>query len=314
MMSLLPAGSRKIDWDDYAWFSKFLAELPPSVDSMAHSGAYLLHTGRNGLFLVEHRGQTAFVAVHPNIECAALVLPAGAHFAPELWSHLCSSIASAGLNVTLGRITPDFSMQMEKIDFFRATTEKTLDWRYPVTILDVAKLSEMRGSSYRGYRKKVNRANRDVPIEIADQRSPIYFERYAAVVHMIEKWADAVSSIKNFDTKHLVSSNLAAYHMGMRQIEGLSCKIYYAGNSVIGFSAVEVPQNGGIANGIARCLDRSWIGCSEYMYWNDAKILSDSGYGLYNINGSETKSLDEFRSKLRPYRKINLQTFLWIEA
>lgn len=218
MISLLPAGTREVGWDQYDWLTDYLSTLPLSQDSMAHSAAYFLHTGRNGLFLVTHRGQVAIVACRPNIKGAALVLPAGGHHAPELWMRLCQSISSGGIDVTLARITPNQAAKVEEDGFFRSVDETKLDWRYPVVIVDTRKLSEMNGGTYARYRQKVRRAIRDAPIQTVDQWSPNYVAQEKAVLHMIEQWAVAVSEIKNFDTSHLISSNLAAYYMGQRRI------------------------------------------------------------------------------------------------
>ena len=314
MISLLPAGTREISWDQYDWLSDYLSTLPLSEDSMAHSAAYFLFTGRNGLFLVRHRGQVALVAFHPNISSAALVLPAGGHCAPKLWAHLCRSISSGGMDVTLARITPNQASIVEQERCFRSVDETKLDWRYPVVILDTKKLSEMNGGAYARYRQRVRRAFRDAPIATVDQWSPTYAAREKAVLHMIEQWAVAVSELKDFDTTHLISSNLEAYYMGQRRINEVACRIYVSGDRAIGFCASEMTRHGRIANGIAMSLDRNWAGCSEYMYWNEAKLIHENGYSLYNINGSETESLDRFRSKLRPHERIHLQTFRWVEA
>ncbi|WP_299865925.1 phosphatidylglycerol lysyltransferase domain-containing protein [uncultured Roseobacter sp.] len=314
MISLLPAGSREVSWDQYNWLSKYLSILPKSEDSIAHSAAYFLHTGRKGLFLVRHCGQVAFVASHPNIDSAALVLPAGGHSAPKLWAELCQRISSGGMDVTLARITSKQATIVEKAGCFQPVDEVKLDWRYPVVVLDTKKLSEMNGGTFAKYRHKVRRAFRNAPIMTVDQWSPIYVEREKSVLHMIKQWAIAVSEIKDFDTRHLISSNLAAYYMGKRRIDEVTCRVYLSGDKVIGFCSSEMTRHGRTANGIAMCLDRNWVGCSEYMYWNEAKLIRDNGYDFYNINGSETASLDSFRSKLRPHDRIPLQTFRWMTA
>lgn len=309
MISLLPAGTREIGWEQYDWLNSYLSTLPLSEDSMAHSAGYFLHTGRNGLFLVRYLGEAALIAIHPNIQNAALVLPAGGHCAPKLWAHLCQSISSGGMDVTLARITPGHATNIEQMECFEPVEETTLDWRYPAVVLDTRKLSEMAGGAFSKYRHKVRRAFRDASIEVVDQQSPEYFERKKAVLQMIEKWAIAVSEIKNFDTKHLISSNRAAYFMGKRSINELACRVYFSAGRAIGFCASEMTEHSQTANGIAMCLDRDWIGCSEYMYWNEARLMYENGYKFYNINGSETESLDSFRSKLRPHERIRLRTF-----
>jgi hypothetical protein len=309
LIDLLPGDTRSLTWNHYGWLDGYLSDLPASPDSMAHSAAYFLHTGRKGLYLVRSRNQSALVAVHPNIENAALVLPTGGCAAPELWRELCDCIASNGWNVSLGRVPETLTPYVEPIGAFELTTEQKLDWRYPVTIVDTKKLSKLDGGEYSEYRRKVRRATKRAKISVIDQRSTLYAEFGQAVLEMIEEWAKAVSQIKKFDTEHLISSNLSAYELGLRRIEQTVCRIYFTDDAVIGFCASELPRLGRTANGIAMCLDRSWIGCSEFMYWTEAKKFHEQGYSLYNINGSETKSLDEFRSKLQPVNQISLHTY-----
>lgn len=276
---------------------------------MAHSAAYFLHTGRKGLYLVRIRHHSALVAVHPNIENAALVLPAGGCAAPELWLDLCERILFGGWNVSLGRVPNTLAPYVESTEAFELVTERKLDWRYPVTIVDNNKLGKLSGGEYSEYRRKVRRATKYSPISVIDQTSPLYSEFRQSVTEMIEDWARSVSDVKDFDTAHLISSNLSAYELGLVANSQVVCRIYYSNETVIGFCASEIPTVGRTANGIAMCLDRSWTGCSEFMYWREAKKFVQQGYSHYNINGSETLSLDKFRSKLRPVDQIFLHTY-----
>ncbi|MEW7009436.1 MULTISPECIES: hypothetical protein [unclassified Lentilitoribacter] len=56
---------------------------------MAHSAAYLLHTGRKGLWSFEKGSKLAFLAQHSNDEKSMLVLPAGASNIPDHWARVC---------------------------------------------------------------------------------------------------------------------------------------------------------------------------------------------------------------------------------
>lgn len=276
---------------------------------MAHSAAYFLHTGRKGLYLVRIRHHSALVAMHPNIEDSVLVLPAGGCAAPELWRVLCERISLEGWSVSLGRVPNTLVPHVESTEAFELIAERKLDWRYPVTTINNKKLSELSGGEYSEYRRKIRRATKRSPISIIDQRSPLYAKFHQEVLKMIEEWARTVSGIKDFDTAHLISSNLSAYELGLVREGQVVCRIYFSNETVIGFCASELPASGHTANGIAMCLDRSWTGCSEFMYWEEAKRFVQQGYSHYNINGSETLSLDKFRSKLRPVDQIPLHTY-----
>ncbi len=276
---------------------------------MAHSAAYFLHTGRRGLYLVRNKKGSAFVAAHPNIERTFLVLPAGGSSAPELWRDLCRKISEGGWSVSLGRVPDTLVCGVDALRSFTLVTEQTLDWRYPVTIVDNCKLSKLNGGEYSEYRRKVRRATRGGAISIVNHLSPMYAKLEAPVRRMIEEWAETVSAIKKFNVEHLVSSNLSAYRLGLLAKDRMDFRIYVSGSDVVGFCASELPATGDTANGIAMCVDRAWAGCSEFMYWSEASELIRQGYSYYNINGSETKSLDDFRSKLRPTNRISLHTF-----
>ncbi|MBL3587508.1 hypothetical protein JMM61_19400 [Rhodovulum sulfidophilum] len=299
----------ELDWSKYQWLDKFLSGLPTNPDTMAHSAAYFLHTGRKGLYLVRRQKYYALVAAHPNIENTALVLPAGGSPAPELWHDLCLSISEKGLNASLGRVPDTLAQLVESRDEFKLVVERKLDWRYPVTVVDNRKLSKLNGGEYSHYRRKIRRATSRGAICIVDQLSPTYAELEEPVLRMIERWARTVSAIKDFDVEHLISSNLSAYRLGFLKKYQINCRVYLSSGGVIGLCATELKNSGNTANGIAMCVDRSWTGCSEFMYWTEANELLRQGYLLYNINGSETQSLNEFRSKLRPTDQIPLHTY-----
>lgn len=309
LSEILPGDVWQVDWGHYRRLDEFLSALPRNPDTMAHSAAYFLHTGRRGLYLVRDKNSSAFVAAHPNIEKTFLVLPAGGNPAQELWRDICQKISDGGWNVSLGRVPDTLVRGVDTLRAFKLVTEQTLDWRYPVTIIDNRKLSNLDGSEYSQYRRKVRRAKRRGAISIVNQTSPMYAKLEAPVKRMVEEWAQAVSAIKNFNVEHLVSSNLSAYRLGLSAKAQMEFRIYVSGIDVIGFCASELPATGSTANGIAMCVDRGWVGCSEFMYWSEASEILRQGYDFYNINGSETKSLDEFRSKLRPADKVSLHTF-----
>lgn len=314
MIEVLPSGTQPLNWDNYDALDDFLATLPSSVDSMAHSAAYFLHTGRRGLYLVKRKEKCALVALHPNLDGSALVLPAGACEAPELWRELCSRIASSGRKVTLARIPESLGNAVNSADCFLPVAEDKLDWRYPVTILDTERVAKAEGSAFSNFRNKFRQADRSGPISILDQHSPRYADLEVSVLKMITRWAETVSMTKNFPVEHLISSNVAAYNTGRLGLSNLVCRLYTASDVVVGMCMTELTRRGTTANGIAMCVDRERNGCSEYMYWKESQNLFDSGFQRYNTNGSETQSLDWFRSKLQPTARINLQTFSMIGA
>jgi len=314
VLDLLPTGVQQLSWNHYRELGGILASLPQSPDSMAHSAAYFLHTGRKGLYLVLEGDAHAFVAIHPNKDNSLLVLPAGGCFAPALWRELCDRVSSGGWNVTLARIPSARSSSVATIECFRPIVEDALDWRFPVTVIDTERLSKPSGGTFSRFREKINKARRKGDISTIDQGSPLYAELELPLFNLISGWAHEVSETKGFALEHLISSNVAAYELGRRQIVEIVCRIYHVDERVIGFCATELPARGTTANGIAMCVDRGWTGCSEFMYWTEAKALRELGFGRYNINGSETQSLDDFRSKLRPVERIELKTYSFLGA
>lgn len=302
----------KIEYGNISVLSDVLKNAAKNADTLAHSVAYHLLTGRDGLWLAQDQESTMIVCKHPNITDEYLILPCGADIDLNFASQLCVIIKAKFGNVTVARIPVYYSAKFSENPILVEQEESHLDWRYPVTILSNTVLSDLNGKKFAKFRTKVRRAQRDKTISVIDHTDKAYKSLGTKVHDMIARWALNVSEDKNFSIEHLVSSNWHGYKMGMHNLENFHAHVFLLGDQVIGFWTSELVSNSDTANGITLSVDRTSPGVSEFIHCWMANFFLENGYKYTNINGSETSSLNDFRLKMQPYKQIDLKSYRFI--
>ena len=257
-----------------------------SRDPYQHSPAYFLMTGRHGLWQARYKDSTLLVALHPNVAGRFLIFPPIGADGDTLLAAMARHGADLGAAVQLARCdTPPPAG-------FTAVKEDVLDWRYPVHVLDTAKVVSHRGRGFQHFRTNLNRLNgQNIAAHDLDPRTDR--ETIAQVLH---HWAAP--------DQHEVYDRL----LDLFGHVSLAGRIITHNGQPVGFSIWEhtAPD---LANAYAHIGLYDPRGTSQWVYWDMCRTLEAKGITRVCIGGSETKGLDQFKRKLCPIESIPLSSY-----
>jgi hypothetical protein len=302
-------GARFIDETSHAWLAEILEAQAADEDTFLTSPAYLLHTGRRGLWLLGDSRQFVTYCRHPNRRDALLVLPQPGCLDIDFWRYVLRTLARHSPAVTLGRVHSRYRDQLDAASDLVRHEEEILDWRFPCSVLENGALANPVGRSFSAFRKRLGRLSareaRTMALSSATDRRLIDQTR-----ELIGRWASLVASLGRFRFEDLLESNYNGLRIALTgHCPGFNGALVVVDSRVVAFFTSETPLNGDTVNGITMCVDRELDGAAELAHQAMAQLHLAQGFRFTNINGAETESLDRFRRKLRPARRYTIDSY-----
>jgi lysylphosphatidylglycerol synthetase-like protein (DUF2156 family) len=292
-----------IGFDDLWNLSRAL-QRSPHDDPFSRSAGYFAMTGRKGLWRFGDDSTFMMIARHPNKPRTILLFPpVGQEPSALLGRAMTIADALPPGNRELARLNPTNPRFTRLLAKHRtvAGREDTLDWAYPVHVVDPPKIVERKGKPFVSFRGHINRALRN-----GLQSQAINPARHRDdVTSIIDRWADSRRDGR-FTRTDLTGPTHAVLDLMDRSgldIRGTISRDRH-GNP-IGFWLWE--QVGNTAMSLVRAYLKQ-PGNAEFGILAMAEQLKASGVPEMCLGGSETADLDAFKRKMQPIRSIALGT------
>lgn len=294
--------------------SLFFAMLGKEVDldSYSISPVYYALTGRKGLWIYQDGNTYIPLCWHPNTEGQILVFPLRGENNPLVMTRLLNEIPTPPAGIRLARIkksrlnSKNFSKPThasERLISYAPVQELILDWRYPVRVLSTEIVSSMRGHSFMRTRNHVNQAKRN-SISVC----PLNSSHTAQLINFIYKWANKRTN--NFDELiDLLDPYKKIFELHASDDFNLDGLVFIIDGAIQGLTIWEMPNSkNAVANSWVNICNTGYTGISEFMMKALAETLLKKGINLFNLGGSETKGLDDYKMKYSPAHNISLSS------
>jgi hypothetical protein len=272
-------------------------------DCYSNSPAYFALTGRKGLWIAEEGERRIVVCVHPNRPNDLLIFPPFGGWSERMVELLEGNPLFEGKSIRLSRVHS--AADVPSLQCWRRVAEDTLDWAYPVHVLDTKMISESRGNAYGDFRNNYNNAAVLERLSV-DMLDPVVQSQ--RIIEFADEWIAAEGFSPDTAEGYLGPLTLLLHAARALRIRGLAAT---KAGRIVGISVwEETDPVAGIANGFV-CLGlRGVRGCTEFLQRRTCEFLAQNGFRFYCIGGSETASLDNFKKKMRPAWSLELSTYV----
>lgn len=280
-------------------------------DSYNLSAPYYLLTGRKGTSIYSEGDAQIVVCKHPHVDDRLMVFPEIGGDG-TLTFKVLNSLDTPCNGIQLSRYTDDDFARLEsagqrfkqgKKFIFTERDENVMDWKYPVHILNTESVGHLHGISFDKLRNKYNKASQNLSV--------IDFSSEKALPAMRASLMFWVGSMI-YGGKETGHDLMDFYNLLFKMVDA----------SPASFDGFAVLQNGepsgftiwdnttpDIANGLAGLSRQSIPGMSEFQTVTACKKLHEKGIKYYNIGGSETEGLNQYKLKYRPEKSIKIKSY-----
>ncbi len=280
------------------------------IDSFCKSLPYYLLTGRKGLKVFQNGNTTLCISKHPHNDSCLLVFPEiEGDF--SLTVRVLNRLAQSGLKVQLARYTKSNYKQLKQaiaantltiIKNIELKEEDILDWKYPAHILDTVKVATLSGNKLKNVRQKFNGVSSN--LDILPLLHPDAVKGMRAAVLL---WESGMIFAGN-ETDHNMTEFYGTLVKHVVAFPSLFDGFVLSnGKESLGFSIWD--YTGNTANSLASLSKRSIDGVSDFQKVTACKMLAAKGIKRFNLGGSETESLDDFKLKFQPCESIELLSY-----
>ncbi len=280
-------------------------------DSFVGSLSYYLLTGRKGAKLYHGNDGIVVICDHPHIPDCLLVFPE-IRGNGTLTAKVLSTLHFPKNGVKLARYTEkdyqrlqsafkDLSLDNQFI--VDMTDEKIMDWEYPAHILDTKTTGNMTGRSFEKIRNKFNKVKNRLRIEPLSAPNAINAMRSSLLFWLGNMVYDGK------ETGHdLQGFYITLFELIKRHPDYFDGFVVFDGDEPAGFTIWDKAANGTV-NAIAGLSRKSIKGMSEFQTITACRILHEQGIERYNLGGSETQNLDDFKRKFLPVESIEQSSY-----
>lgn len=295
----------RITQDARGYFSRILAR-EKRLDSYLTSLTYFSFTGRYGLWVYEDKGTCIPLCWHPNIPGQILIFPLMGNKDPQVLAEMLESIPQPPQGIRLARLSPSDLADIEDGALssrcsYTPSVEQVLDWTYPVRILSTERVARLDGHIFKRVRNRIRHAE-----QLAWSVEPLTETHIDKIKDFVLWWASSRSD--NAEEIHDFASPYRAILDGLRdprlRLDGL---VFILNHRVQAFTAWDTPANGmSIANRFANLCNENILGLSDFVMQTVARELHHRNIQLLNLGGSETKGLDDYKTKFIPEFSLDL--------
>lgn len=274
--------------------------------------AYLMMTGRHGLWIYGDDNSMMIMARHPNRENILLLFPPFGDNPVGLIQQALSDPQIPKGTIRFARI-PDktgstFINDLLHIGYAGTIIEEdVLDWTYPVHALDVHRVLKHEGLEFRNFRNRLRAAQK---ISSRTERIVPRFH-HNDIMNIASRWATdgRKAGFTHEDLIGPVQESLRLMENPNLNIHGI---IVYHNNQPSSYMIWSIPL---AHKNIAVPLVRVSIGhmnglkgTAEYSMFKTMKALAEDRINFMYMGGSETAELDQFKRKLSPVASISLKS------
>lgn len=272
-----------------------------SDDPSMRSIGYIKMTARKGLSSFQGIHGVVLFCLHPNMDDKYIIFPPSSKEGYEDVKELAKILKTSGKKVEIIRVPSDIAEYAAQKTKGKISEKIDLDYAYPVHVVDVSELFDMRGTRFLKFRNKTNAARKEGNVVVPCDFLPQEIERMKDIcrtwsLHLFGQ--DALSQSEYID---YALNNLTANPA----IKGL---MSFQNDAPNGFTIWEEPVNGhDTANSLIHCAMHQ-RGVGELLHHEMAKQLRIKGVQFLSLGGAESKGLDAFKRKMNPVKSISLKT------
>lgn len=281
-------------------------------DSYLNAPLYYLLTGRKGAWIHEGYGAMLVVCKHPHIADRLMVFP---EIGPDdrsdkgrLMISVLSNLTPPAGGVQLARFT-DADLDLvhkalaerndSTLDSIQKIAEDSMDWRYPVHILDTKYVAALEGAAFTKIRNKCRQVEGEITTLTLD--NPLSLRAMKAAL----KYWEGSRLYREEDEDTDLSFYGTLFSMIERWPERFGGCVFMQGKRPLGFTVYDQPFMG-TANLLANLCDASITGLADYQVVTTCRQLASAGVAGLNFGGSETAGLDAFKRKFSPKQSFNI--------
>ncbi|MCB1531338.1 MAG: DUF2156 domain-containing protein [Alphaproteobacteria bacterium] len=277
-------------------------------DSYQNSPLYYTITGRKGARLYKSKFSSMVVCEHPHIEQRLMVFPEIGKADYELTASVLNMIDPPKNGVQLARYSAGeletLKRKLENLNYSAVSgvsivEEHVMDWRYPVHVLDTAKVQALEGKEFKQIRKKFRKAAEHIT------HIPLNQDNALRLMRATLKFWEGNMIANEKDTDDMSEFYLELFKImdeNPGQVNGL---FFMQGRRPVGFTVWDQTAPD-ISNCFVNLGDTSITGLSDYQMVSVCQDLNKRGIRYLNIGGSEIKSLDDFKIKYQPAESVEL--------
>jgi hypothetical protein len=285
------------------------------ADSYLNAPLYYALTGRKGAWLHEGYGAALVVCQHPNVPDRLLVFPEMGEAGGKLAASVIARLEAPANGVQLARFT-DRDLDALKGALagefngaaigIRKTEENTLDWRYPVHILDTKRVAALEGAAYARIRNKCRK------VEETTETVPLDDPRALQMMRAAQKYWEGSMILRGRDRTSGTGEDLSGYYQALfTMIEASPDKfkglVFIRDGRPVGFTVSDTPFEG-TSNLLANLTDAAIPGIADFQIVATCRALAAAGTASLNFGGSETESLDQFKRKFMPHSSLEVHS------
>lgn len=281
-------------------------------DSYLNAPYYYLLTGRKGAWVHEGYGAVLVVCKHPHIPDRLLVFP---EIGPEdradkgkLTVSVLSGLTPPSGGVQLARFTDEDMARVKEalagkndshLESIQKIAEDSLDWRYPVHVLDTEYVAKLEGGSFAKIRNKCRQVEGEITFMTLDDPRAL-----RAMKATLKYWeGNRLYREEGDDTDtSFYDTVFAMIEKSPLQFGGC---VFMQGKRPVGFTVYDRPFMG-TSNLLANLCDAAITGLADYQIVTTCRQLALDGVTRLNFGGSETEGLDAFKRKFNPRESFNL--------
>ena len=276
-----------------------------SEDRYLCSPAYHMMTGRHGLWSA--RDGSALIAAHPNRSDEYLLF-----CKPGAETEADRLLRQAGRTARPIRVARCSNQQAARfrslggngLSYLRVR-EQTLDWRYPVHVLDARAVVGHRGPAFKDFRGNLNHARAQgftvTPLRTLATTRPVR--------DLEARWAAQMGRI-GYSRRDVVGPLARLLELLDERSLALDGLVVGLRGRAVGLTIWEQRRGQQTANSLIAIADRDQRGVSELVYHAMCETLLAHGAHLVDIGGSETEGLDRFKRKMNPAISLPLCSLL----
>ncbi len=290
-------------------------------DSYLNAPLYYALTGRRMAWVHEGYGATLVVCRHPNVPDRLLVFPEVGDAAGRLAASVISHLQPPANGVQLARFSDADLAQLKNalrnefngaVAAIETTDEPVLDWRYPVHILDTARVASLDGAPFARIRNKCRK------VEDTTQIMALHDPRALQMMRAARKYWEGSMILRgkngNGDGDPAGAEGGsgpdfydALFKMIGEAPERFNGLVFMREGRPVGFTVYDTPFEG-TANLLANLTDASVPGMADFQVVATCRAMAAAGIAYMNFGGSEMESLDLFKRKFMPHKTLALRS------
>jgi hypothetical protein len=279
-------------------------------DSYLNAPLYYALTGRKGLWIHEGYGSVMATCMHPHVPGRVLAFPEVGQGAGKLAASVLSCLRAPRGGVQLARYN-DHDLQTLRAAFaqkndsavetLKLIAEDCLDWKFPVHILDTARVAAMQGGAFEKIRNKVRKVNGVLEIMTLKDTRALRSMRAA------QKYWEGSMVMRGRDIGDISGFYDTLFAMIKRRPEQFNGLVFMQGARPVGFTVYDRPFME-TANLLANLSDASVCGLADFQVVETCRALAEEGISFMNFGGSEHEGLDQYKRKFMPVKSLGVMS------